>query len=335
MAKASEYSFPWDASELSVQQGNPDREYLADEFAEYFRAFISSGVFMEQSTNLQVIANGDMSITVKPGRMIIDGYRYKNREDIIINLSPADGILSRIDRISITWDKESREISCTIQEGVKSSNPIPLSCRRQDEIKDYVLADVMINAGTISISQSDITDQRINSEICGLAVPFDTIDTTTIFNQFTAWLEQIKASGESELSEIIQKYTTEANELLEEMRDILDDSAAGYLQMEIDDVKIFDEQQTERIDTLGNAVNDHNDSINSINNKLKITEKTLAAGATTITITDSRITKNSMLSLYTSKYGVNPTAVSVAAGKVTMTFAAQPTAMEVGVKVDG
>ncbi len=65
-----------------------------------------------------------------------------------------------------------------------------------------------------------------------------------------------------------------------------------------------------------------------------ISKAVLAAGETTVTIADSRITTDSALSFYTSIYGTNPTAVSVATGSVTLTFDAQAKAMEVGVRVD-
>lgn len=61
----------------------------------------------------------------------------------------------------------------------------------------------------------------------------------------------------------------------------------------------------------------------------------LAAGQTTITITDSRITSNSVLSFFTSQYGVSPVSVSVAEGSVTLTFVAQNSNLTVGVKVEG
>lgn len=86
--------------------------------------------------------------------------------------------------------------------------------------------------------------------------------------------------------------------------------------------------------TLGD-INELQDQINTLNQKATITKATLAAGATSITISDSRITTDSILSFYTSKYGVNPTAVSVTAGSVTLTFKAQSATMEVGVRVDG
>lgn len=75
--------------------------------------------------------------------------------------------------------------------------------------------------------------------------------------------------------------------------------------------------------------------IDAVSQKASITKATLAAGDTSITIADQRITANSAMSFYTSEYGVNPTAVSVANGSVTLTFDVQTEEMEVGVRVDG
>lgn len=74
------------------------------------------------------------------------------------------------------------------------------------------------------------------------------------------------------------------------------------------------------------------DELQDIN---KITTGTLAADETSITITDSRISDSSILSFYTSVYGVSPSAVTVDTGSVTLTFDAQDADMVVGVKVDG
>lgn len=245
MAAQSEKSFPFDAELIN---GNYDRQYLADDFARYFRAFISSGVFLKESTNLQVIANGDMSVTLKPGKAIIEGYRYENDSDLVLDLSPADGVLNRIDRIAITWSKEDRDIHCSVREGTASYEPTAPGCRRTADYIDYVVADVMISAGAITINQSDITDQRLNSEICGLAIAFSEIDTTTIFNQFTEWYKETKEAGEEEIEKMLDDYTAwlanleeeqrqECEQLVEEMKDLLDEAAAAALQLQIDELK--------------------------------------------------------------------------------------------------
>lgn len=181
MAQETEKSFPFDAEQTA---NGYDRTYTADDFAMYFRAFISSGIFMKEPTNLQVLASGDMTVTLKPGKMIIDGYRYENTGDIILNVDPADGVLHRIDRLSITWSKEDRDIHVTLQKGVPSYEPVAPECRRTEEYKDYVVADIYVAAGVISLQQQNITDRRMDSTVCGLAVPFATIDTTELFTQY-------------------------------------------------------------------------------------------------------------------------------------------------------
>ena len=45
-----------------------DRKYDASKFAEYFNSFIGNGVFPNPSSNLQVMVNDDMTVTVKEGK---------------------------------------------------------------------------------------------------------------------------------------------------------------------------------------------------------------------------------------------------------------------------
>lgn len=247
MAENSEYSFPFDSEEVN---GEPDREYLADDFAEYFRAFISSGTFMKESTNLQVIANGDMTVTLKPGRMIIEGYRYSNGADILIPLSPADGVMNRIDRVSATWSAWDRDIHYTIQKGTPAYRPVPPVPRRNAEYKDYVVADIYVAAGAISIRQEDITDRRLDSDVCGLAIPFYELDTAALYAQLNDFylefvdksntsyeeFKQMAADAYTEFTDDIMSYISTLkqdssdvyNELIEQMNEFFENlSTAG------------------------------------------------------------------------------------------------------------
>lgn len=58
---------------------------------------------------------------------------------------------------------------------------------------------------------------------------------------------------------------------------------------------------------------------------------TLTAGATSVTLSNSKITTNSMIDIYTTVYGLNPTNVTVSNGQIVLTFEAQQS--NVGVKV--
>ncbi len=231
MAEISEKSFPFDSDEID---GEYDREYIAEDWTRYFAAFISSGTFLREPTNLQVIANGDMSVSLKPGSMMIDGTRYDNIDDIVILLDPADGVLSRIDRIAITWDKEKREVHYTLRKGTMSYKPEPAECRRTEEYKDYVVADIMVKAGVISISQTAITDQRLNSEVCGLAIPFYEVNTNSLFLQLQAFYEETVAETEKWKNE--EKANFE--QWLKSLKNALSGDVAGNLQLQIEDLKL-------------------------------------------------------------------------------------------------
>ena len=54
-----------------------DRKYQASDYAEYFNSLITNGVFPNPSTNLQVLSNNDMTVTLSAGKAWIDGYVYK------------------------------------------------------------------------------------------------------------------------------------------------------------------------------------------------------------------------------------------------------------------
>lgn len=60
---------------------------------------------------------------------------------------------------------------------------------------------------------------------------------------------------------------------------------------------------------------------------------TLTAGQTSITLSDDAITTSSTLDIYTDTFGVNPTAITVATGSVTLTFDAQASNMNVKVRI--
>ncbi len=177
---------------------NGDRRYKAEVFAEYFSSFIGNGVFPNPSTNLQIIANDDMTITLSPGKAWINGYFYMNTNDLILVIDPADGVLNRVDRVVLRFDVEERNIKVIVKKGDFNSNPKPPLIQRDADIYELGLADIKINQGVISIKQEDITDLRLNTEICGIVHGVvDQVDTTTIFNQFQSWYKNTTTSYET------------------------------------------------------------------------------------------------------------------------------------------
>lgn len=171
-----------------------DRTYKAEDWASYFASFIGNGVFPLPSSGLQVVVNDGMTISIRAGKAWINGYFYMNTNDLAITLATADGQLKRIDRIVVRWDLTNRTITAAVKSSAFSASPVAPAIQRDADIYELVLADVMVNAGVTAITQGNITDQRLNTELCGVvAAVVQQIDTTEFNDQLQAWFEEYKA----------------------------------------------------------------------------------------------------------------------------------------------
>lgn len=199
---------------------NGDRKYDARRFAEYFASFIGNGVFPNPSNNLQVIANDDMTITVKAGKAWINGYIMINDDDYILEIAPADGVLNRIDRVVARYDTVNREIRLEVKKGTFASNPTAPELQRDADAYELALADVYVAAGSISISQADITDLRLNTELCGIVHgTVEQVDTTTLFNQYVDWYTTTTGQAEIDINTIKQQFQSDINQFLQDWQD--------------------------------------------------------------------------------------------------------------------
>ncbi|CAK7001839.1 hypothetical protein [Tissierella sp.] len=175
---------------------NGDRKYKAEEFAAYFASFISNGIFPNPSTNLQVLSNNDMTITIKKGKAWINGYFYENTDDLILGIDNADGVLNRIDRVVVRLDKINREIKTIVKKGTFTSSPVVPELTRNADVYELGIAEIKVNKGAVSIVQLDITDTRLKLDVCGVTNSLITVDVEIITNQFSQdfnnWFDMIK-----------------------------------------------------------------------------------------------------------------------------------------------
>lgn len=200
-----------------------DRVYFAEDFARHLAKYFTNGIF---NNELQVIANNDMTITIKEGDANIEGYRYTNTASLTKTIDTADGSLKRIDNVVIRLDLTNRLISAQIIKGTFSDSPSAPSLVRSSTIYDLKLAEVYIGNGVTSITQANITDTRFNKNMCGNVVStVETIDTTDVYNQLYTKFE-----------EIIQQETTEFTAWFNRIKNQLDTDAAGHLAAEVNKI---------------------------------------------------------------------------------------------------
>ena len=185
-----------------------DRRYKAEDWASYFASFIGNGVFPVPATGLQVVAGTGMKITVKAGKAWINGYFYNNTSDLSLTLATADGVLNRIDRIVVQWNLTNRNISVQVKPSSYSASPAAPAVQRDADIYELALADVYVGAGVTAITQSNITDRRYNTSLCGIVVGVvEQIDPSSITAQFDNFFELYRAIISEEYNAYVSRIS--------------------------------------------------------------------------------------------------------------------------------
>lgn len=263
---------------------NGDRKYKASDFAEYFRTFIGNGVFPNPSSNLQVISNGDMTLTVSPGFAWINGYMYHNTDNLILIVDHSDSALKRIDRVVVKCDFVNREIKTYVKKGTFSQAPVAPVLERSADAYELCLAEIQVDNGVIAIQQSKITDTRLNSEVCGIVTQtVNEIDTTTLFNQIEEYKIEFELQNMNWFNGTTVKLGDDFNIWFNTVKGILNEDVAGNLTNRVltleDKVNNLDLVASKVTMSDGSTVED---AITSLQNELGTNKSTLQANINAI-----------------------------------------------------
>ena len=91
-----------------------------------------------------------------------------------------------------------------------------------------------------------------------------------------------------------------------------------------------DTSTLDNLDNVAPVLSSVNSALSNITTPITTT---LASGATSVTISDARITTTSVIDPYTDTWGLNPTDITVTTGQCVLTFEAQNSAHTVGIIV--
>lgn len=191
---------------------NNQDEYIGAEPVMRWLHGRTSGVFGEENNAAVSVVPGTMSVSVSDGIGWIsndkgDGVVWWSESEaetgnkIVLAIDPSDGALSRIDRVVVTWETTNYVARPTISvlKGLNSSSPVPPSLTNNNIRRQISLARVSVPAGTISLSSSMVTDERLNPDVCGIVTESVKIDTSVMQSQFESLLLAIQ----NELSSIV------------------------------------------------------------------------------------------------------------------------------------
>lgn len=254
---ANEHGLFWNSQ-------NGDRVYDANDFSEWLKKFYTTGVF---NGDLEVTAAGGMTVSVSSGYVNIEGKVKFFSTPTTLTLATASGTHGRIDTVVAECNYTDREIKLKVVTGTYSVSPTATAPVRTAAAYQLVLAQIDVAAGAAEITQKNITDKRMDSNVCGLVTgTVSQIDFSTVKAQFDSWFDDVKGT--------------------------LDTDAAGNLKNQIDAINdkigttdissIGDGTETGAISANASNISQTQAAITALNNssikKLTKTYTTSAAG---------------------------------------------------------
>lgn len=190
---------------------NNQDEYEGAEYVMKWLHGRTSGVFAgDNNAAVTALSSPAMAVQVSDGTGWMansgkDGVVWwvdneeKNGSKLQLTVATADGALNRIDRVIVEW-KTTTYVDLPevkVLTGTAASSPTAPALTNNSTIRQISLAQVYVAAGTTAITAKMITDERLNSAVCGLVTDGISIDTSTMQSQFDAFLTAIQEELES------------------------------------------------------------------------------------------------------------------------------------------
>lgn len=209
---ANEHGLFWNSQ-------NGDRVYDANDFSEWLKKFYTTGVF---NGDLEVTAAGGMTVSVSSGYVNIEGKVKFFSTPTTLTLATASGTHGRIDTVVAECNYTDREIKLKVVTGIYSISPTATAPVRTAAAYQLVLAQIDVAAGATEITQKNITDKRMDSNVCGLVTgTVSQIDFSTVKAQFDSWFEDVKGTLDSDAAGNLKNQIDAANEKIDTLNSSL------------------------------------------------------------------------------------------------------------------
>ena len=200
---------------------NNQDEYIGAEYVMRWLHGRTSGVFgADNNANVSAV-QGAMAVTVSDGTGWMsnsnsDGVVWWNDNEAVngsklqLSVDPADSTLNRIDRVIVEW-KTTNYVDypeIKILKGTKSSNASAPALTNNSTVRQISIARISIPAGTISLTNSLITDERLDTSVCGLVTEKVSVDTSMINAQVQATLTETQEQSAAVLRAITDELAS-------------------------------------------------------------------------------------------------------------------------------
>ena len=171
--------------------------YNAEDAETYLSTRISGIYAADDCFDLSITA--DRTVTIGPGLAWVRNTRFAgksicNREVLALAIPMADSSKPRTDRIVLRYDKAENKSELVVKTGTPGSAAAAPDVVQTELVYELGLYTVLVAAGSTVVKVADVTDTRLNEQVCGLMRDGVTgLPTAQIARQADALLDAIKA----------------------------------------------------------------------------------------------------------------------------------------------
>jgi hypothetical protein len=164
MASLTDFGFPFNSV-------TSDRTYNADVWRDYFKNLFTNGVVPNKLNELAVTESDTPAKSVKVGTgfVIIQGVQYGIETAQTLAITDNASGDGRIDRVVARLDYTNRTAELDILQGTPSATPSAPALTQNATTYEISLAQVYVSNGFTTILNANITDERYDNDVCGIA----------------------------------------------------------------------------------------------------------------------------------------------------------------------
>lgn len=183
---------------------NGDRKYNALQLSSIFDGIISDGVYASYGDHLMVSPSSGMTVKVGSGRAWLDHTWTYNDADYPLDISTSEVTLKRIDTVVLEVDRTDsiRMNKLLVVKGTASSDPVAPTLTKEDNKKQYPLADILVKAGVTEITASDITNRIGTTDLPWVTGIIDHVTSEDLVKQWRTEFETLLASMEEMIGQV-------------------------------------------------------------------------------------------------------------------------------------
>ncbi|MDY4508828.1 MAG: hypothetical protein SPD95_08925 [Candidatus Faecousia sp.] len=206
-----------------------DCDYSADDAA-LFHCTRTSGIFASDDFSFSV-SGADNTVRVSPGIAWMRINKFKGlvaalKNEVSVDLGLPDSVYSRIDRVVLQYNANTRDTTVVVKRGVPRSNPLPPDRSTEDALYELHLLEVLRKPAAAAVKQENVTDLRFDSSCCGLMADSVTkVDTSAINAQVMALVNELR----TKLSEVEEQTYYASKEFVTTTAATATLTAAGWV----------------------------------------------------------------------------------------------------------